>query len=1135
MRTFLHYIFIIIISLGSYFTASALNASTYATSSRLANGKWVKIAVTKSGMHQLTFEQLAEMGFSDPTKVRIYGKGGSLLSERLDGSTPDDLQPVVMGMSDNKIYFYAVGPVSMTLNANAYFPAFSRTINHYSTQGYYFLTESDADANYIKNYSSPSTGGIHPRKTSLNYYYHEQETTAMVYAGRDIFGENISSATLDKPIQFDYTLISQAEETPVTLQCAIAAKTSAATNIACQFNNEDVTFSSGSTTINQGSGFESYKVISPTATFTPLNTSSRGKLSIGFSDKSVLQSAYLDYFLITYYHDNYLDGAQAYMGYNDLSEYDKVSISDDRTTMQVWNITDKNSPTRMTLFSRTELNEEDDIEETFQEFSYGKNGIGEFVAFDPTERLYDIDSYEPISNQNIHGEKTPDYVIICPKGLKTQAERLAQLHRDNDGMQVLVLEQDKIFNEFSSGTPDATAYRLMMKMFYDRDPQKLKYLLMFGGGFFDNRQLTRQKGDNYLLTYQSIIGNNNALTYVSDDYFGLLTDNSGVNITSDKLCVGVGRLPVISEGEANDVVDKIDAYMHNNDFTNWRNKVLIVDEFGDDDIHTYQSDGIEKLIGTTTAKDLDVKRLHVAAYTLPGSKGFATGANNGYAATLQLGNFLKEGVLFMTYMGHGGPTSLSKNAIWTTGNVKDTPISRLPIISLAACDIANYDSNTRGIGEHMVITPGHGGIALLTSTRTVEATENDQLNRAFIRALFTLNSNGSERTLGEAYLAAKQSYGNIPSRNKMCYTLFADPALKPNYPKSYIKTNTINGNDASKATVLKPMTYTTIDGSVCNANGSVIDDFNGTVTASLYDVATLFKNVSFDGENIDVYHNRPLLAEATANVVNGKFTVKILVPKYCTANEANGMIKLYANSQDHQLLENATISNISFAEYDESDEAAIIDNQAPVVEKMYVNDEQAFANDMNVTSDFTLHALITDNYALSNQSQTIGKQISLLLDGTTQYDEIKGYATPGNNGASLSVAMPLTSIGEGQHTAKITAFDAAGNSVSREISFIVVPANVSATLTADAEIATEKVCFTLSHNFASAPTMKIYVMNALNEVVWSKTTSDTTCEWNLTDTDGKRLPAGVYRYFGTLHTDKQNAGTKMSQITILDK
>ena len=127
-------------------------------------------------------------------------------------------------------------------------------------------------------------------------------------------------------------------------------------------------------------------------------------------------------------------------------------------------------------------------------------GVVSLVAFDPAKTLYKIKEYEVLPNQNIHGIPTPDMVIICPTKLLAKAERLAQIHRDHDNYDVLVLNQKDIFNEFSSGTPDAMAYRLMLKMFYDRNPEKLKHLLLFGGGYFDNRQLSKQLGENYLLT-----------------------------------------------------------------------------------------------------------------------------------------------------------------------------------------------------------------------------------------------------------------------------------------------------------------------------------------------------------------------------------------------------------------------------------------------------------------------------------------------------------------------------------------------------------------------------------------------------------------------------------------------------------
>ena len=41
----------------------------------LASGNWYKMAVEESGMHKLTYEQLQEIGLSNPASVRIYGRG----------------------------------------------------------------------------------------------------------------------------------------------------------------------------------------------------------------------------------------------------------------------------------------------------------------------------------------------------------------------------------------------------------------------------------------------------------------------------------------------------------------------------------------------------------------------------------------------------------------------------------------------------------------------------------------------------------------------------------------------------------------------------------------------------------------------------------------------------------------------------------------------------------------------------------------------------------------------------------------------------------------------------------------------------------------------------------------------------
>lgn len=95
-----------------------------------------------------------------------------------------------------------------------------------------------------------------------------------------------------------------------------------------------------------------------------------------------------------------------------------------------------------------------------------------------------------VASSNLHGLEQRDMIIISAPSLVQQAERLAVAHREKDGLTVEVVTPEAIYNEFSSGTPDATAYRRLMKMFYDRSSSlgnPPKYLLLFGDGIYDNR------------------------------------------------------------------------------------------------------------------------------------------------------------------------------------------------------------------------------------------------------------------------------------------------------------------------------------------------------------------------------------------------------------------------------------------------------------------------------------------------------------------------------------------------------------------------------------------------------------------------------------------------------------------------
>ena len=85
--------------------ASAFNASIYASNSKLASGKWVKVTIQENGIYEITYDELLEMGFSNPEKVAVYGFGGAKINEVLSGTVPDDLKRVPLLRTNNKICF----------------------------------------------------------------------------------------------------------------------------------------------------------------------------------------------------------------------------------------------------------------------------------------------------------------------------------------------------------------------------------------------------------------------------------------------------------------------------------------------------------------------------------------------------------------------------------------------------------------------------------------------------------------------------------------------------------------------------------------------------------------------------------------------------------------------------------------------------------------------------------------------------------------------------------------------------------------------------------------------------------------------------------------------------------------------
>jgi len=337
---------------------------------------------------------------------------------------------------------------------------------------------------------------------------------------------------------------------------------------------------------------------------------------------------------------------------------------------------------------------------------------------------------------------------------------------------------------------------------------------------------------------------------------------------------------------------------------------------------------------------------------------------------------------------------------------------------------------------------------------------------------------------------------------------------------------------------ISPLMQFNITAQVVDKDGNLNTSFNGDATATLYDKAEYFQSLTFTVSSVkttrDIYFEREKLAEIQGRVVNGVFTGTMIAPKNPLASNESVLLRVYAHQDDSEEMVNGFTKQITMQAYDES--KAISDDNAPVIETMFLNEESSFAEGGTVSSSSTLYITATDDYALNVQTTSVENGMTLVLDGgKTSYGDISSYATMTDGARALSIEFPLSNLSDGMHTLTYTVYDMAGNKATRTITF-VVGKDYNATVSSDAMPAYQdkETTFNFTSDLTTSPEVTLRVTDATGKLVWINTSSDGSITWNMRDTDGKLVPAGLYRYFATFNDGSSYGGTPIYKLVVLE-
>lgn len=769
-----------------------------------------------------------------------------------------------------------------------------------------------------------------------------------------------------------------------------------------------------------------------------------------------------------------------------------------------------------------------------------------------------------IANQDLHADGQADLVIIIPasRTLLKQAQRLKEFHESHDGMRVNIVAADQLYNEFSSGTPDANAYRRYLRMLQDRaatEADMPKYLLLFGDCVWDNRMLTadckRFDPDDYLLVYESENSFSETVCYAGDSWMGILAEGAGSDARRELQDVGVGRFPVTTVAEAKIMVDKTINYSKNQNGGAWQNTIMFMGDDGNDNIHMKDVDSVANSVGRDYPNFL-IKKVMWDAYTRESS---ATG--NTYP---EVSKIIRQqqanGALVMDYGGHGNATSISHESVLGLSDFSESRTSHLPLWVTAACDIMAFDGVTATIGEAAVLNEKGGAVAFYGTARTVFTSANKYINHAFMKRVLSLQD-GKPITLGEAHRLAqndvmlgtnryptptredpnKTSPEQDNTENHLQYSLLGDPALSLNLPTAQVVVDEIDGVAVGSGTM-----PTVKAGSVIKMKGHVagVEGFNGVVTATVRDtqeeITCKLNNTSNDGAEVAFkYLDRTkTLYHGSDSIRNSSFELTFAVPKDINYADGQGMINLYALNTDKSIRANGSCDQFIVGGSAEAKN----DSVGPSI-YCYLN-SPSFVDGGNVNSTPYFVAEIKDKDGINAAGSGIGHDLQLVIDG----DMAKTYTLNNNFSydfgtyTSGSTFYSIPELEEGPHRLQFRAWDIQNNSSTAVLHFNVVKGlrpqlfNIGVTNNP----ARTSTTFIISHDrMESNMDVVIELFDAAGRQMWRhaesgvSATGNYTVDWDLSVDGGRPLQTGVYLYRVKVSSEGSSYVSKTKKLIVI--
>ena len=1125
------------------------------TNSVLRTGSWYKFYVEKSGVFKLDKGFLNSLGVNtnvDPRTIRVFGNGGAMLPLPNNEFYPLDLTENAIRFvgeedgvfNDNDyILFYAEGTTEYNEESDTH-------VNLYSDKSYYYINIEGSLGKRILTLNQPEDEVTIEVNTFHDYQFHEIDENNLAKIGRRWFGERFDIEN-EKSFNFSFPNLITTEPAKIKV---LAAAVSESTSTTMQV----VLNGSLASTINFSAVSDPILAFGNSYVDDVSLTSTEVSVDLIYDNNSNPSAfGYLDYISIEATRGLIYEGSQFKFKNNEVALNPGIAqytITNASTIQEVWDITDKYNVASVSNSDQNQTLNFKDVAGVNKTYITVTNAD----YYQPSR-----DANTSVSNQNIKGTifqnaqgefQDIDYIIIAKNNYTTQAERLAQINRDRNNLNVKVITLDEIYTEFSSGNQDISAIRNMVRYVYNNassPSRRIKYLCLFGDASYDYKDRI-SNNTNIVPIWNSIQSFSLTSSFISDDFYGLMDENEGLLGTQERLDIAVGRILADTPQRAKELVDKVEGYYAEEAFGSWRNNFIVVSDDVDRAWERVLQNTTDAIGNEVTAEKpfMNVIKIHTDSYQQQ-----ATASGERYPSVNQaFKDALEVGALVVNYFGHGGEDGLAAERVFTKVDAQDIRnVCKFNLFVTVTCEYTKFDNPQRATaGEFTYWNKEGGAIALITTTRQIFVTVGVSFNEILDEYLFNYGSI-EYPSMAEALRLTKNDNGVSGSPQKPLVFFIGDPAMKLAFARPEIRLSQVNDIPvAAFNEPIKALDRVKMSGEVYDSSGNFLSNYNGIVTATVFDKEidrqTLGNNgITGDDGQLIILDFKTLgetLFKGQATVTNGEFDFEFVVPRDTGIPVGPGKVSFYAK-QDNILDDKSGYNfNVQIGGINENAEE---DNIGPVI-SLFMNDEN-FVSGGITNEQPTLIAKLQDDNGI-NTASGIGHDITAIIDGDETNPIILNdyYQANVDDFQNGRLSYPFRDLEPGLHVLTLKAWDVYNNSSTSDIEFLVRDKDDELVISNVLNYPNPFIDYTefwFNHNSSDVLDVSVQIFTVSGKLVrtingqtmgGSKITSSLSKDivWDGRDDFGDKIGKGVYIYKLKVRSNRLNKQVeKIEKLVIL--